>query len=239
MSDWEQQHIADAFQFELGKVQRPEIRERLIANLAHVDPDLASEVAEGLGLKAPAKAGSNDGRKSPALSQAEQPRGVATRKVAVLAADGADAASLDSVLGRLRSQGALCEILGTRGGTLAGGVGVDRPLLTMASVLYDAVLVAGGSESVDALQANGAAVRFVAEAYKRAKPVGAIGEGVELLREAPLNDARLSDNGLESESGVVTLASVDGDGLAEFASAFGEAIAQHRHFDRRLEAAPA
>ncbi len=239
MSEWEQQHIADAFQFELGKVQRPQIRERLVANLANVDHQLASQVAEGLGLNAPPKAGSNNGRKSPALSQAQQPRSVATRKVAVLAADGVDAASVSFVLQRLRRQGALCEVLGPRGGTLDGGVAVDRPLVTMASVLYDAVLVAGGRVSVQALAENGAAVRYVAEAYKHGKPVGAIGEGVDLLREAPLNDARVSDNGLESQAGVVTLASFDEDGLEEFASAFGEAIAQHRHFDRRLEVVPA
>ncbi len=239
MSDWEQQHIAEAFQFELGKVQRPEIRERVVANLAHVDHELASEVADGLGLKPPPKAQSNGGRRSPALSQAEQPRSVATRKVAVLAADGVDAASLNSVLERLRSQGALCEVLGPHGGTLDGGLAVDRPLVTMASVLYDAVLVAGGRASAQTLSENGAAVRYVAEAYKHGKPVGAIGEGVGLLRDAPLNDARLSDNGLESQAGVVTLASLDENGLGEFASAFVEAIAAHRHFDRRLEAVPA
>ena len=41
MSDWEKQHIADAFRFELGKVERPHIRERVVANLAHVDHGLA------------------------------------------------------------------------------------------------------------------------------------------------------------------------------------------------------
>jgi catalase len=239
MSDWEQHHIIDAFRFELGKVQRPEIRARVVANLAHVDHDLATEVAVGLGLEAPDKAEPNHGRSSPALSQSEQLRSLETRRVAVLAADGVDAASLNPVLEQLRSAGALCEVLGPRAGELDGGLGVDRPLLTMASVLYDAVLVAGGRGSAEALQANGSAVRYVAEAYKHAKPVGAIGEGVDLLREAPLNDARISDNGLESESGLVTLASLHEDELAEFASAFADAIAQHRHFERRLEAIPA
>ena len=81
----------------------------------------------------------------------------------------------------------------------------------MASVLYDAVLVAGGRASVDTLRRNGAAIRYVAEAYKHGKAVGAIGEGVDLLREAPLNDARLSDNGLISDAAVVTLAAPDDD----------------------------
>jgi catalase len=111
----------------------------------------------------------------------------------------------------------------------------------MASVLYDAVLVAGGAASVDTLRGNGAAVRYVAEAYKHAKPVGAIGAGVELLREAPLDGAKLSDNGLVDHSGVATLASPgNGNGeLDAFVEAFATAIASHRHFDRDVETVPA
>jgi catalase len=163
---------------------------------------------------------------------------VQTRKVAVLAADGVDSGPLEQVLESLRSQGAICEVLAPHGGILSGGTKVDRPLQTMASVLYDAVLVAGGSGSVEALRRNGAAVRYVAEAYKHAKPLGAIGEGVELLREAPFNDVRLSDNGLVDESGVVTLASANGE-LDSFAEAFARAIAAHRHFDREVAIVPA
>ena len=239
MSDWEKQHIADAFRFELGKVERPHIRERVVANLAHVDHGLASQVAEGLGLPAPPEAQPNHGRVSAALSQADQPESATTRKVAVLAADGVDAASLQPVLDGLREQGVICEILAPHGGELQGGLKVDRALVTMASVLYDAVLVAGGRDSVEVLRGNGAAGRYVAEAYKHAKPIAAIGEGVELLRDAPLNDARISQDGLVDNSGVVTLAAASNGDLAGFIAALTTAIAQHRHFDRRVDPVPA
>ena len=241
MSEWEQQHIVDALQFELGKVEREYIRERMVEQLAHVDHGLASRVAEGLGIEPPRETEANHGRSSPALSQAEQPGAVETRKVAVLAADGVDAEPLQHVLESLRSRGAICEILAPHGGSLDGSIGVDRPLTTMASVLYDAVLVAGGAASVDTLRGNGAAVRYVAEAYKHAKPVGAISDGVELLRDAPLNCAKLSDNGLLDENGVVTLASLgNGNGeLDGFIEAFADAIAAHRHFDRDVATVPA
>ncbi|HZE04294.1 MAG TPA: catalase [Solirubrobacteraceae bacterium] len=239
MSDWEKHHIAEAFQFELGKVERPYIRERVVENLVHVDHDLATQVAEGLGLKAPGEAEPNHGRSSPALSQADQPGSPQTRKVAILAADGVDTGALETVLDSLRAQGTICEILAPHGGELDGGLAVDRLLVTMASVLYDGVLVAGGRESTEALRHNGAAVRYVAEAYKHAKPVGGLGEGVDLLRDAPLDDAKLSDNGLIDESGVVTLASPGNGELDAFATAFAEALAAHRHFDRRVSAVPA
>jgi catalase len=247
MSDWEKQHIAEALQFELGKCEREHIRQRVVDCLVHVDHGLATEVAEGLGLQVPAEAEGNHGRTSPALSQASQPQSVATRKIAVLAADGVDAASLTPVLEHLSGQGAICEVLAPHGGTLEGGVDVDRSLQTMASVLYDAVLVAGGRGSVESLRSNGVAIRYVAEAYKHGKPVAALGDGVELLREAPLNGARISDNGLVAEAGVVSLAangSSSGNGsaaddLEEFASAVCAAIRGHRHFDRDVAAVPA
>ena len=241
MSDWEQQHIVDALRFELGKVEREYIRERMVEQLAHVDHDLASQVAEGLGIDPPPQAEPNHGRSSPALSQSGQPGSAETRKVGVLAADGVDSASLEHVLDALRARGAICEILAPHGGTLDGSTKVDRPLATMASVLYDAVLVAGGAGSAETLRGNGASIRYVAEAFKHAKPVGAFGEGVELLREAPLNGANLSDNGLRDAAGVVTLAS-PGDGTGEldaFAEAFAGALATHRHFDRDVATVPA
>ena len=109
----------------------------------------------------------------------------------------------------------------------------------MASVLYDAVLVAGGRASVDALRSNGAALRYVAEAYKHGKAVGAIDDGVDLLRASPLNGALLSDDSLVDEHGVVTLASTGNADLEAFTTAFAEAIAAHRHFDRAQELVPA
>ena len=182
-----------------------------------------------------AEAEPNHGRSSPALSQADQPESVATRKVAVLAADGVDASSIRSVLEALQAEGAICEVLAPHEGALEGGLDVDRGLLTMASVLYDAVLVAGGRKSVDALQSNGAALRYVAEAYKHGKAVGAVDEGVDLLRAARLGDPRLSDDGLVDEHGVVTVALAGADRLEDFTRAFARAVASHRHFDRAVD----
>lgn len=81
MSKHEQEHIIAAYSFELGKVDRPQIRERQVQQiLANIDLQLAKRVAENLGLKAPAK-GTVAERKvslsrSPALSQANLLSGV-------------------------------------------------------------------------------------------------------------------------------------------------------------------
>src|SRR5687767_7455112 len=48
----EKDHMVEALRFELGKVERPQIRERMIGMLNRVDATLAARVAEGLGLPA-------------------------------------------------------------------------------------------------------------------------------------------------------------------------------------------
>jgi catalase len=238
MSDWEREHIVAAFRFELGKCETREVRARVVEQLNEVDHELAVAVAQGVGVPVPDhETRPNHGRSSPVLSQAHQPGGVATRKVAVLAADGVDASTLQPVLDRLRAQGMVCEVLAPEdrelrtagGGTLAA----DRALTTMASVLYDAVLIAGGEDSAHALGEIGDAVHYATEAYKHAKALGAIGAGVHLLRQAlaPAGDGSIS------APGVVT--ADNGEDPQAFASAFAEAIAAHRHFDRRLAPVPA
>jgi catalase len=244
MSDWERRHIVEAFAFELGKVDHSGIRERVLAHLGRVDEELAAAVADELGLPAPAATADNHGRRSPALSQDDQPRDPAGRKVAVLVADGTEAPSLATFRRVLGERGAVVELLAPHGGTVTTPTGerlaVDRNLRTMASVLYDAVLVADGAHAADALQGNGEAVHYVTEAFKHAKTVGALGDGVRLLRAAYLPGARFAEpgNGVRAEAGVVTLADPGGD-VDAFAGAFVEALAAHRHFDRRLELVPA
>lgn len=237
-SEPEKRHIVQAFQFELGKLDRPAIRERMVAVLAQVDRSLATQVADGLGLTVPAKPDGMlnhsvpaDGdpkdfqpirlkqriTRSAALSMADTIKeSVKTRKVAILAADGVDEAALASLQRTLTAAGAVPKIVAPRGGTLkgAGGgdVAVDWSLLTVGSVLFDAVFVAGGAKSTEALGADGAAVLFVREAYKHCKAVGGNGTGLAMLRAAGIDDA------------ISTV------------PAFLQAIAQHRDWTREERA---
>ena len=53
MTEIEQDHIVDAYTFELGHVEVPAVVERMVTRLALVDLDLARRVCVGLGLPAP------------------------------------------------------------------------------------------------------------------------------------------------------------------------------------------
>ncbi|MBO0867765.1 MAG: catalase [Micromonosporaceae bacterium] len=244
MSGWEKEHIIAAYRFELGKVDSREIRDRAVGQLAHIDLDLASAVAAGIGVAAPEKVADNHGRSSPALSQSNGrltgSTGIAGRKVAFLVADGVEAPSVTVLRDALQERGVVGEVLGPVGGTVQCSEGdqlpVTRALPTVGSVLYDGVVVAGGSPAcVAALASDGYAVHFVAEAYKHAKPIAALGSGTELLLAASLPNPNTAPGALD---GVVTHEQ-PGPPAAALVEAFVAALAAHRHFGRPLELVPA
>jgi catalase len=237
--DAARQRIVDAYRFELGKVETMHVRERMVAQLSRIDLQLATRVAKGIGVAPPTDgADASSAREVGGLAMRKEGRSAATRKVAILAADGVDTSGVDAVREALTAAGVTVEVVGTRDGMLRGTHGddlaVDRAASTTASVLYDGVLVAGGDESPSQVGRTGDLAAMVVEAYKHAKSIGAFGEGVELLASLPLPAAELADDraAVRSVTGVVTTRTVDD--LAGFASSFAEALAMHRHYDRPL-----
>ena len=259
-SDPEKDHIVEALRFELGKVERLPIRQRMVAMLNLVDGGLAARVAEGLGFREipkmefpinhsipadgdpaqfqPRRIGRAAGE-SPALSMANTVKNtVATRKVAILAADGVDSASLRQVKDALERNGAAAKIVAPRLGVLEGEEGeellIDFSLLTASSVLFDAVYVPGGARSVAALTLERDAMEFVTEAYRHCKPIAATGEGVDLLRACPGvlgTDGYGNGNGDDAAAeGVIVSSEPASPQLIE---GFLAAIAAHRFWDRR------
>lgn len=158
MAPVEAEHIVAGFAFELGKVEEGEIRERTVEQINLIDHDLATRVAQKLGLAVPDEQPVDDTMPaSPALSQLNTGNGgIESRKIAVLAAGGVDVAGTQRFIEAMRQRGAVAEVLApVAGGLLAGGSGgeiaVDRVITTVASVLYDAVVVPCGPAAVHRL----------------------------------------------------------------------------------------
>jgi catalase len=232
----EQQHLVDAAHFELSKVETMEVRERMVNEFFnHIDHDLAVRIAEGIGVAAPPKVDTPKVKvRAPEVGVEHQKvRSARTKKVAVLAADGVDSAALMQVKNALAEQGVTVEIISKRMGTLKGSTGedvkVDKNYVIAASVMYDAVLVAGGADGAAALKKHGDAIHWINETYKHCKTVGAIGEGVEVLQEARLEGLKLAHgDDVTIDRGVVTARSADG-----FARQFVDALAEYRHWERQ------
>ena len=230
MSPTEQEHIISAYSFELGKVERAYIREREVNEiLANIDLKLAARVAQNLGLAAPKK-GTVDVtpqslKQSPALSQMNLlGEGIKGRKVAILVADGVDAVQVDALVKALDAESAQAKLLGPTSAPVKTAAGkplaVDASMEGMPSVVFDAVWIAGGKASVQALSGDGVALHFVLEAYKHLKPLGGDGEAQALLDTL----------GLKADEGVLVGSDQKTHG------ALIAAIAKHRVWSREAAA---
>src|SRR5262249_19570207 len=129
----EQAHIADAFTFELSKVETPEIRERMVSNLRNVDEQLAAAVAEGLGIELPerseaAREAVTDLAESPALSIVRNgPESVAGRKFGILVSDGTSAGVVADLTDAITAAGARFELVAPRVGAVTFDDGSTTP----------------------------------------------------------------------------------------------------------------
>ncbi len=199
----EQGHIVDSFVFELSKVERPDIRERMVANLRNVHPDLATRVADGLGITrlpapTPAAAPTNESLPpSDALSIVRNgPADFAGRKLGILVTDGANAATVTAVQRAALAEGMVVQVVAPR---IAGAVLDDGSTLPAQqkvgggpSVLYDVVAVITSADGAAQLAALPAALDFVTDAHNHGKYVGFVGDAQPLLDAANLT-AKLDD----------------------------------------------
>lgn len=165
-------------------------------------------------------------------------RTIATRKIAILAADGVDGDHIVAIKAALKAAGAMAEVIAptlspitTSGGAL---LQPDKTFLTTASVLYDAVFVPGGAKSVAALRGEGRPRHFINEAFVHCKTIAAAGDGVDLLLASNIIDPLANPPQLEAAlaqlPGVVTERSPKN--LPDLAQRFIDAVAIDRHFDR-------
>jgi catalase len=242
LSEFEQQHLIDAARFELGRVESPVVRQRMVALFDLVDRTLASRVAERIGVPPPTGEGveirdaagevlhavehqPKSGEwvdTSPALSQMNTVKGsIRSRRVAVLLAPGFDAAQLQALKTALEAGGAHPDVVSLALGVVRGADGtpaaVDKTSQVAASVLYDAVCIPGGVDHVATLSELDEVRRFVQEAFKHGKTIGVIGEAAQLLPSS-----------VEGAGVIVG----DASKASDFVEKFVQAVGQHRFPER-------
>ncbi|MDQ0000869.1 catalase, partial [Pseudarthrobacter sulfonivorans] len=202
LSPVEQDHVIQAYTFELGKCYEKSIRERQLAALANVDAGLCAAVAKGLGLPVPAateQVTASD--PSPALSQVGKTWPVAGRVVGILADQDSDLAAVNKVRKALDAEGIVPLIIAPSGGFLGeednGGVPVQRTYLTARSTEFDAVIVSAAAapapDAAPGLDAKSGApagasdpraVLLLTEAFRHAKAIGSLHAGSAALTAA-------------------------------------------------------
>ncbi|MEX0608091.1 MAG: catalase [Balneolaceae bacterium] len=251
-SETEKEHIASALCFELGKVKDEKIRERMVGFLNQVDMSLATEVADGLGLKVPSEPEKPLNRSVPADADQEQYEPIKKtqstkmdpalsmikmnkrypvkgRKVAILAADGVDDGAISKMKLALKEKNVMANIIAPKSGSITSASGesikVDKSFLTTSSVLFDAVYIPGGSKSIKMLSNQADAIHFINEAFKHFKPIAANEEAVDFFNQTTAgNHFESSDEKEAAEQGVILNGTPD---------EFIDAISRHRFWHRK------
>lgn len=237
MSAAEKEHIVDAFHFEVGSVKDKNIKQRVADMFGNVAPDLAAQIARGIGVNAPAQApGSGVGAVSPALSQEHTKKTALTRKVAVLIENGFCARSATQMTDALQRAGVAAELVSSRLGMVTAKDGTQleaaKDFTTADAVLYDAVYVPGGADSAAAFSKHSDARNFINEAFHHAKSIAASDEGVDLLAAtdvAALAPAQ-GQGELKTQLGVVSVKNAAD--MTGFFDEFIKLMAMHRHWAR-------
>lgn len=235
---FEQAHIANAFRFELSKVTVAAVRERVVSMLRNASEELASKVAEGLGMQLPdAMPKAMDTpptpeiEHSPSLSLTARPGdgGIRTRKVAIVIAPGTNASNAWSVAQALQAEGAVVRFVGTRIGPLAASDGdyidADASLENQPGVLFDGMVLPDGDEAIQILSADGLAREFIQDQYRHCKTILALGDAATLLSQTGIALDGARDSGLIASTSDVKSAT----------AAFIDALGKHRHFERETQ----
>jgi catalase len=247
MADWEKDHIAAAFAFELNQVENEEVR-------THVMNELLVNVADGLAQRVSAQTGIAVARigtpeaptpsapdpsgplrpqakddASPALSLDKPAPLIKGRKIALLAGDGVDADQLRDVKRALLAEGCVVELIAAHAGVITASDGeaqkVNRAAPNAPSVIYDGAIAFGG-ESAAALSKSGLAIHFINEAFRHGKPLAFLSDGNLVMKAAKLTEISARDGVIAGE----------GDDAIE---AFVQALHQHRFPRRRIDSIPA
>jgi len=162
---------------------------------------------------------------------------IKSRKIVFLVADGFDDSAVSQMKKALLTAGTAVMTVSPRLGTLNGPNGeqikADLSFLTGSSVMFDAVYVPGGEQSVAALKNESELQTFLKEAYQHCKTIAASGAAVELLELAGIIQDSTVDtkktNQSPAQAGIVTTRE---DDVANIAPSFIQGIAQHRHWER-------
>lgn len=250
----EQAHIIGAFRFELTRVQTQAIRERVLSMLANVADQLVQGVAAGLGVAVPAPQpraievpSTPEVTTSAALSLIARPGsgGVQTLRVAIMVCVGVESVALRDVHAALVAEGAVPRFVGASLGAVEASDGppihVEVTWETAPSVVWDAMVLPGGSAARATLLASRDVLDFLRDQYRHCKPILILGEGSAFFEAAGLSTALTDNAGL---AGVVTLPSNDAKmSSLEFDAgsavpAFIEALAHRRYFEREGQSKP-
>ncbi len=175
MSPVEKKHITDAFNFEVGKVKSRSVRQQVVDMFVKVDKQLATEIADYVGVNRPRGTNVNVSEISPALSQENTNFYPFSLRVAVLIGNDFNGKEVKNVIEMFQQYGVFYDFVGERIGIITGDDGTrietNETFITTNPTLFDALYVVGGSAD-DQEKFDEEIYTYINEAYKQYKPIG-------------------------------------------------------------------
>lgn len=217
----EKQHTIEGLSYQVGSVKSESVRQQVVDVLVKVDKEMATIVADNIGVNRPSGTNVPVSASYASLSQASTPKYAYTQKVGVLIGDGFNGTEVTNVLNTLQQNGVFVDIVSERLGTVTGSDGttlkVNKTFLTSSPYLVDSLYVVGGNANNQG-KFNADITEFVHVAYQHYKPIGVATTGQSFVQSSPGNNL----------AGVVFAAN-----NPNFGEDFVEAIAQMRFWDRK------
>lgn len=172
----------------------------MLSHLVNIHEDLASKVAQDLGIgKMPAATEAALGTRpdlkpSPALSIVQNgPNRFEGRKLGIMLTEGADAAIFNALKAAVKKAGGACEVIAPEigGVDLSDGSAVagDQMVGGGPSVLYDAVALVFGPGTGEELTQKPAACDFVADAFAHCKFMALSPEALPLVKKVGIENS--------------------------------------------------
>jgi catalase len=214
----------------------------VVSLLMNVADELAQGVASGLGMPLPEAAPVlalqplPEYEPSPALSLMNFPGdgSIKTRRVALLVANGIEAAAVRSLYTMLLTEGAVPRLVGPLLGQVmpvdGDPLNVEVSVEAMPAVLYDAVIVPSGEAAVGAWMNDPDVMDFLRDQYRHGKPMLMLGGASALLQPCGIPSA-LPDGSADD-----ALLLADAAGASAAFASFKTALAGFRQAKRDANA---
>lgn len=187
----EKQHTIEGFSYQLGKVKSKSVRQQNVNLLVNVDKELATIIADNIGVERPSGNHVPISTSYPSLSQESTPKYAVTQKVGVLIGNGFNGGEVTSVLNFLQQNGVFIEIISDKLGVVTGADGtkleVTQTFITYSPYLVDSLYVVGGISSFQE-KFNQNMSEFVRTAYMYFKPIGVASTGQLYIETSEKNN---------------------------------------------------
>lgn len=204
----EQAHIASAYAFELGKVDTPHVRTRMLGHLVNIDEDLANRVATALGMKLPeaiepAAPVQDLPTSEPLQTIGRTPKSLKARMIGILVAEGSKHSEIQKFEEAAMAEGARVKIVApNKEVTLDDGtiIQADERVSGGPSVMFDAVVSIIMPDQAKKLAKDSATLDWFNDAYVHCKAIAYCGATDEFI---------LSKLPVEKDAFVTPLAEID------------------------------